>query len=126
MKWLKIFLIWVSFIPLAILNGGCREYFFVSWLGYPLATTLSGVILGFLIALVTAILLPRVKSLSRRDLLMTSIIWLLLTIGFEFSFGIAGGASFEELLIAYNPMTGNLWLLVLGVTFGAPLLLYRR
>lgn len=47
MKWLKIFLIWVSFIPLAILNGGCREYFFVSWLGYPLATALSGVILGF-------------------------------------------------------------------------------
>ena len=79
-----------------------------------------------LIALVTAILLPRVKSLSRRDLLMTSIIWLLLNIGFEFSFGNAGGSSFVELLIAYNPMTVNLWLLVLGVTFGAPLLLYRR
>lgn len=32
----------------------------------------------------------------------------------------------QELLSAYNPMTGNLWLLVVITTFGAPRLVYEK
>ena len=43
-----------------------------------------------------------------------------LTILFEFTSGLAGGSSLRELVAAYNPMTGNLWLLVLVTTLLSP------
>ena len=47
-------------------------------------------------------------------------IWAVLTVIFEFAIGIAEGHSIAELLAAYNPLTGNLWLLVLATTLFSP------
>ena len=94
MNVIRSLLVWLCFIPVAILNGGLRQYVLVRWFGEVGANALSGVLIG--------------------------IVWMLLTIGFEFTFGLIGGVSFRELLSAYNPMSGNLWLLVVITTFGAP------
>ena len=48
--------------------------------------------------------------------------WALLTIVFEFATGLAGGNTVAELLAAYNPLTGNLWLLVLATTLLSPII----
>ena len=48
--------------------------------------------------------------------------WALLTIAFEFAAGLAGGNTVAELLAAYNPLTGNLWLLVLATTLLSPII----
>ena len=48
--------------------------------------------------------------------------WTLLTIAFEFATGLAGGNTVAELLAAYNPLTGNLWLLVLATTLLSPII----
>ena len=45
---------------------------------------------------------------------------ILLTVIFEFATGLSGGNSISELLAAYNPLTGNLWLLVLAATLFSP------
>lgn len=49
MKWIKILLIWFCFIPLAILNGGLREYIWNKYLPDNLALPLSGVLLAGII-----------------------------------------------------------------------------
>ena len=121
MKILKSLLVWVCFIPAAILNGGLREYVLDEAVGEQWALPLSGIILSACIFLLTWLLLPRtVKALPAKDSLLIGICWAFLTIIFEFTSGLAGGSTITELLAAYNPLTGNLWLLVLAATLLSP------
>ena len=121
MKILKSLLVWVCFIPVAILNGGLREYVLDEAVGEQWALPLSGIILSACIFLLTWLLLPvTVKALSAKDSMRIGICWVLLTIAFEFVSGLAGGSTITELLAAYNPLTGNLWLLVLAATLLSP------
>ena len=63
------------------------------------------------------------KSLyTSKDGWLIGIGWALLTIAFEFATGLAGGNTVAELLAAYNPLTGNLWLLVLATTLLSPII----
>ena len=126
MKILKSLLVWVCFIPVAILNGGLREHVLARALGEKWALPLSGIILSACIFLITWLLLPRaVKALSSKDSLRIGICWVFLTIFLEFTLGLAGGSTITELLAAYNPLTGNLWLLVLAATLLSPVMAGR-
>ena len=126
MKILKSLLVWVCFIPAAILNGGLREHVLVGAVGEKWTLPLSGIILSACIFLITWFLLPRtVKALSAKDSLRIGICWVFLTIAFEFASGLAGGNTIKELLAAYNPLTGNLWLLVLATTLLSPVMAGR-
>ena len=126
MKILKSLLVWVCFIPAAILNGGLREHVLVGAVGEKWALPLSGIILSACIFLITWFLLPRtVKALSAKDSLRIGICWVFLTIAFEFASGLAGGNTIKELLAAYNPLTGNLWLLVLAATLLSPAAVWK-
>ena len=120
MNVIRSLLVWLCFIPVAILNGGLRRYVLVRWFGEVGANALSGVLLSLFILLITWLLLPRIVWYNQKESFRIGIVWMLLTIGFEFIFGLTGGISFRELLSAYNPMSGNLWLLVVITTFGAP------
>lgn len=120
MNVIRSLLVWLCFIPVAILNGGLRQYVLVRWFGEVGANALSGVLLSLFILLITWLLLPRIVRYNQKESYRIGIVWMLLTIGFEFIFGLTGGISFRELLSAYNPMSGNLWLLVVITTFGAP------
>ncbi len=126
MKILKSLLVWVCFIPAAILNGGLREHVLAGTVGEKWALPLSGIILSACIFLITWFLLPRtVKALSAKDSLRIGICWVFLTIAFEFASGLAGGSTIKELLAAYNPLTGNLWLIVLVTTLLSPVIAGR-
>ena len=57
---------------------------------------------------------------TSKDSWLIGIGWALLTIAFEFASGLAGGSTVSELLAAYNPLSGNLWLLVLATTLLSP------
>lgn len=120
MNVIRSLLVWLCFMPVAILNGGLRQYVLVRWFGEVGANALSGVLLSLFILLITWQLLPRIVRYNQKESYRIGIVWMLLTIGFEFIFGLTGGISFRELLSAYNPMSGNLWLLVVITTFGAP------
>ena len=126
MKILKSLLVWVCFIPAAILNGGLREHVLTGAVGEKWALPLSGIILSACIFLLTWLLLPRtVKALPAKDSLRIGICWAFLTIIFEFTSGLAGGSTITELLAAYNPLTGNLWLIVLVTTLLSPVIAGR-
>lgn len=123
MKILKSLIIWICFIPAAILNGGLREYVLVPVIGQKWALPASGIILSGLIFLITWFMLPRlIKDNIRTERWLMGVVWALLTVIFEFVAGLSGGNNIQELLAAYNPLTGNLWLLVLVTTFFAPVM----
>lgn len=64
-KYTYAFLIWVIIIPIAILNGGFREYVLVNLGG--LARPLSGIILSVCIFIVAYLLVPKMKNCVKRD-----------------------------------------------------------
>ena len=123
MNILKSLIIWLCFIPVAILNGGLREYVLAKAIGAEWALPVSGITLSVCIFLITWLLLPRmIKTFTSQDGWLIGISWALLTIVFEFAAGLAGGNAVSELLAAYNPLFGNLWLLVLATTLLSPII----
>ena len=129
MRLLKSFIVWICFIPVAMLNGGLREYVLVRLVGEETALPVSGILLSMFIFLVTWLVLPHLaKDCGMKDCLAMGICWALLTVAFESAAGIAGGSTVTEILAAYNPSTGNLWVLVLVTTMLSPVLLkvFRR
>ena len=79
--------------------------------------------MGVCIFLITWLLLPRMtKTFTSKDGWLIGTGWVLLTIAFEFAAGLAGGSNVSELLAAYNPLSGNLWLLVLATTLLSPVI----
>ena len=123
MKMLKSLLVWLCFIPVAILNGGLREYGLTEAIGAEWALPVSGITLSVCIFLITWLLLPRmIKAFTSQESWLIGTGWALLTITFEFATGLAGGSTVSELLAAYNPLTGNLWLLVLTTTLLSPII----
>lgn len=126
MKYLKSFPVWLCFIPAAILNGGFREYVLTKYLDTAPATVTSGILLSILILLITWMLLPRLVTLNRKESYITGGIWMLLTVLFEFTSGIGTGVPIEELIAAYNPLSGNLWIQVVLTTMFAPVIISRK
>jgi len=112
----KSILIWLSIIPLAILNGALREAFLTSWLGESCAQPVSGIILCLLIFIVSFIFIPRIGKGEEKTYWKIGILWIVLTIVFETIFGLATGIGFSELLKAYDITTGNLWLIIVIFT----------
>lgn len=124
MKVLKSLIIWLCFIPAAILNGGLRGYVLDEAVGTKWALPLSGIILSVLIFLITFLLFPRkIRGCTARESRIIGIVWTLLTVVFEFVSGLADGNTLTSLLIAYNPLTGNLWLLVLLTVLLSPVVI---
>ena len=119
---MKSLIIWLCFIPVAILNGGLREYVLAKAITEEWALPISGITLSVCIFLTTWLLLPLVtKAITSKDCWLVGICWAALTIAFEFIAGLADGNTMTELLAAYNPLTGNLWLLVLATTLLSPI-----
>ena len=107
----------------SLLNGGLREYVLVKTIGAEWALPVSGITLSVCIFLITWLLLPRMtKTFTFKGGWLIGTGWVLLTIVFEFAAGLAGGSNVSELLAAYNPLSGNLWLLVLATTLLSPVI----
>ena len=116
----KSILIWLSIIPLAILNGGFRDVFLTPLLGESCAQPVSGIILILLIFIVSFIFIPRIGKGTPKTYWKIGILWVALTIVFETILGLAIGNTLTELLKAYDITTGNLWLLIVIFTGIAP------
>ncbi|MEE1249856.1 MAG: hypothetical protein UHU19_11620 [Lachnospiraceae bacterium] len=122
-KYVFAFLIWVMIIPIAILNGGFREYVLVN-LGV-LARPLSGIILSVSIFIVAYLLVPKIKNCVKRDYIIFGIMWFILTNLFDLSSYIKAGDGFAGLLQSYNIFTGNLWLLVVLSALFSPIIVMK-
>lgn len=118
--WLKAVVVWFGILLLAMANGLFREAVLIPQLGAQAGLPLSGVLLSLLILLVAFLSLPWIKPGQSHACWRLGLVWLLMTLLFEFSFGWRQGKSAEALLAAYRLEGGNLWLLVLLTTLLAP------
>ncbi len=117
---------WLAMVAGAVANGALREYVLAPQLGAA-ALPMSGVTGSAIFTLITFVLLKRLGSThTGRELLLVGLMWLALTVAFEFGFGhLAMGKSWGELLAAYDLRTGNLWSAVLVYITFLPLLVSR-
>lgn len=122
-KYVFAFLIWIMIIPIAILNGGFREYVLVKLGG--LARPLSGIILSVCIFIVAYLLVPKIKNCVKRDYIFFGAMWFILTNLFDLSAYIKEGKGFAGLLQSYNIFTGNTWLLVVLTALFAPMIVMK-
>ena len=126
MRFLKSLAVWFLILLGAIANGGFREAALLPLLGTTPAYLASGVLLALLILAVTLGCLRWLGVRNRAQALRTGAFWLLLTLCFEFGFGIlVQGRPWPDLLAAYTFQNGNLWPLVLLVILFAPRLSLR-
>ena len=109
-------------MPIAIANGVLRNSVYQPIVGELLAHQISTIIACLLFLLLVYFLWRQeLPSLSQRQLLFIGLIWVLLTILFEFAFGhYVIGHSWELLFADYNFFTGRIWLLFLLNSFFAP------
>ncbi len=117
---------WVPMVLIAILNGILREYWFAKNLNelqaHQLSTVTALVLLGIYIG--TLMLLWKIDS--SQQAIAVGLIWICLTIGFEFLFGhYVMRHPWNRLWSDYNIFAGRIWIAVLLWIGGAPFLFYR-
>ena len=122
----KYVLAWFPMVAIAIANGALRE----SWYGQHLSeltahqiSTLTAVVLfGAYIWFVVQFWSPT----SKAQAIAIGLLWLVMTIAFEFLFGhFVAGHTWERLLHDYNLLAGRVWPLVLVWVAVAPYLFFR-
>ena len=123
---LKALILWVAILVLAILNGTMREKALIPALGTFAGLIASGIVLSACIALVAFLAAPWYGPLRPSQYWLIGLLWLLLTLLFEFSFGrFIQHKDWAQLLQAYTLKGGNLWPVVLAFTLLAPWLAAR-
>lgn len=119
---LRSILIWVVVLLMAVLNGVVREGLIRPQVGEQIGRIISTVMLCAVICLVTWFSITWIKPGTTQQALFTGILWVVLTLAFEF---LAGHYLFHkpwsELLADYNLLQGRIWVLVLITNLLAPL-----
>lgn len=124
--WIKSLALWAAILLLAILNGLFRESVLIPAFGSVAGLIVSGILLCACIFLTALIAMPWLGPLGSRRYLLVGLLWLLLTLAFEFVFGrFVQHKPWPELFAAYTFRGGNIWPLVLLVTCLSPWLAAR-
>ncbi|HSS51063.1 MAG TPA: hypothetical protein VLX28_19145 [Thermoanaerobaculia bacterium] len=122
----KYLLLWFPMLLLAFANGTLRELWIRKHAGELLAHQISTVLLLLLFALYTWIVVRVWPPESADHAFTIGLLWLFLTLAFEFLFGhYASGRSWSALLNEYNVLAGRLWALVPLWVAVAPYVIYR-
>ncbi len=109
----RYLLAWLPMVLLAILNGVIREITYGQAMSGKHAHQLSTFTLILIFAVYIWYLNLKWPLASLRQAALVGLIWLVLTVIFEFGMGrFISGQSWEQMFQAYNILFGNLWLLV--------------
>ncbi len=123
---LKYFLAWFPMVVIAILNGSLRQYGYAPHLDELLAHQISTATAVLLFGLYIWGVTHYWKIGSARQALGIGLMWLGMTVAFEFLFGhYLAGHSWERLLQDYNLLAGRVWALLLVWVAAAPYVFYR-
>ena len=117
----KSLVMWLAILMAMMCNGFFRGLVLQPRLGEHVARQVASVLGVCIILAVTAPFVRRLGNRSSAELLGVGILWLVLTVAFEFLFGhYVSGATLETQLADYNLLRGRLWPLVLLTTLLAP------
>ena len=117
----RALVVWFAMVAVAITNGIFRVSVLNPRLGEGWGHIASTLLLCLLIALLTWITIGWIAPVSGPQAVAVGLLWVLLTVGFEFGFGHwVAHKPWAGLLADYNVFRGRIWILVLLVTGGAP------
>lgn len=122
---LKASIIWVCFIPFPILNGLFRQSVLIPLFGEMAGRQISTILLSTAFFIFVFILLRReFIRLRYYQLLLIGIMWLALTLAFEFGFGyFVDHISISQLLADYDITRGKIWPLFLILELITPIVI---
>lgn len=122
----KYVIAWAPMIFIAIANGIFREKFLVGRLRELAAHQASTGILVILFGIYIWIVTRNWKPESAEQAIFIGLLWLGLTVLFEFLFGhYVAGHSWSKLFQDYNILKGRVWILILVWVTIAPYIFYR-
>ena len=123
---MRHFLAWFPMIAIAVANGTFRQAVLLPRLGDAHARQVSTLMLVALFALYIGWALRRWPLRSRAHAVKVGLLWLALTLAFEFGLGrFVSGLSWQEMLSEYDFSAGRLWGLVPIWVAVAPLVFHR-
>jgi hypothetical protein len=116
--------IWLIIVVIAIANGTFRNAVISPKLGDYMGHVISTFILCGIILGITYLFLKFIKiEYNKLDLIIIGIMWVSITLIFEFVFGhYVMKTPWKDLLADYNIFKGRIWVLVLIIDFFAPIL----
>lgn len=122
----KYVIAWFPMIVIAIVNGLFREKFLANHFNelraHQLSTASMIVLFGIYVWIIFKIWAP----ISSSQAIIIGLIWLVLTVIFEFLFGhYIAGHSWDKLLRDYNILKGRVWVLILIWIAIAPYIIYQ-
>ena len=123
---LRYFLAWFPMLVLAVANGALRQATFAKVLpelrAHQLSTLIGALVIGAFIWFVIRVWPPA----SNREALIVGVMWLALTVAFEFFMGLVlAKRPLAQVLADYNVLAGRVWPFFLIWLALAPLLFYR-
>jgi len=125
MLW-KYALLWLGLAILGVINGAIRNYVYLDALGELRAHQVSTVVLIILIGIYTWIFNIIWRPETSIQAITIGVIWLALTVIFEFIFGhYVMGHPWSRLFYDYNITQGRIWSLVLIWTLLASFVVYK-
>jgi hypothetical protein len=122
---LKYILAWFPMLLLAILNGSLRDLIYKKYVGDLTAHQISTITLIILFAFYIGYIIRRFPPVSSTRAIFIGMIWVILTLSFEFGFGRYRGNSWPVLFADYNILKGRIWVLIPVWVLIAPYLFYK-
>ena len=121
---LTYFLCWFGMLLIAILNGTARDLWYKKYMGELKAHQLSTITFILFLGIYIGIIIKIFSPGSGAEALQIGLLWLILTLVFEFGFGLIRGNSLKKLLEDYNILKGRLWILIPSWLLIAPYIFY--
>jgi hypothetical protein len=112
-------------VVLAILNGAARELGYKKYVSEVAAHQISTFSLLVLIGIYSGFVMKWLPPSSEKQALRIGIMWSLLTLVFEFGFGLLRGNSWKQLFHAYNFTEGQIWILIPIWVAIAPYIMFK-
>jgi hypothetical protein len=109
---IKYLLCWFPMVLLAILNGAARDLWYKKYICELAAHQILTFSLIILIGIYSCLVVKWLPPNTVKQALIIGIVWSILTLAFEFGFGIMRGISWKQLLYAYNFTEGQIWILI--------------
>lgn len=122
----KYIIVWLGLVILAIINGGLRNEVYEKYVPELCAHQISTATGLLLFSVYLWFVSSFWKIQKKQDAVIICLVWLSLTILFEFMFGhYVMGNPWPVLFHDYNIFEGRLWILVLLWTVFAPYAVYK-
>ena len=121
----KYLLSWLPMVLIAVINGTARDLWYKKYVGELRAHQISTITLIVLFGFYIHFIIAKFTPSSGKQALYIGLVWLILTLIFEFGLGLLRGNSWSTLLGDYNIIRGRLWVLILIWTTLAPYMFFR-